>query len=665
MATKNGKKNDRPRTEKVGAELHNPIAEQLAALRAAMPHIFTEGKIDPDKLRQVTGDMLDERPERYSFTWAGRRDAIRILQTPTRATLVPCREESVNFDTTQNVFIEGDNLEVMKVIQKSLARRVKVIIIDPPYNTGKEFVYSDNFTDPLATYLTLTGQRDAEGNLLTSNPETSGRFHSAWLTMVYPRLFIARQLLAEDGVIFVSIDDTEMPRLRQLMDELFGEENFVGTIVWKGATDNNPTQIATEHEYIVCYARSKAALPTEWKNGTHTAKSAMLTEYRTLRSKYKNDPETIQIQFRRFIKANAESLAPLTHYDRVDERGVYTGSRKVHNPKPGGYQYDVFLPGTTKACARPVNGYRYPQNRMDELIHENRVIYPEDESQIIQIKEYLEDYERKLASVVELDSRTGSNELKDLFGDKPVFKNPKPSLLYREILDFCVSPRDIVLDFFAGTGTTAQTLVAMGVRVSPSPRFVLVQLPEPVNEKTEEGRNALAAGMKTIADICKERLRRVAKQVEGRSAGQLKLRESVAEIDAGFRVFKLAESHFRRWKGAPDSTWAAAVREMELFVDPLLEGWGSDGVLYEVILREGFSLTSRVTPLTDVKTNRMLRVEDPDKDQAFLISLDDEIKDATLKALKLGKDDRVILRDVALTDTQIANLALQCRLKTI
>ena len=200
--------------------------DQLAGLRELMPQAFTEGKIDVDKLRASLGDFADERPERYSFTWAGKRDAIRILQTPSRATLNPARKESVDFDKTQNIFIEGDNLEVLKLLYKPYFGQVKMIYIDPPYNTGNDFVYPDNFADPLDTYLKLTGQKDSEGNLLTSNAETSGRYHSAWLSMMYPRLFLARQLLREDGVIFVSVDDNEVHNLRLIMNEIFGEENF-------------------------------------------------------------------------------------------------------------------------------------------------------------------------------------------------------------------------------------------------------------------------------------------------------------------------------------------------------------------------------------------------------------------------------------------------------
>jgi adenine-specific DNA-methyltransferase len=233
-------------------------AERLAQLRDLFPEAFSEDQVDFDKLRASLGDLVDEQRERYSFTWAGKTNAIRILQTPTRATLIPCPEQSLDFDTTQNLFIEGDNLEVLKLLYKPYFGRVKMIYIDPPYNTGNDFVYPDNYADPLDTYLKLTGQRDAEGNLLTTNPETSGRYHSAWLSMMYPRLFLARQLLREDGVIFVSIDDNEVHNLRMLMNEVFGEENLVEQIVWKNKYGAGAltTGLANVHEYILCYSRS-------------------------------------------------------------------------------------------------------------------------------------------------------------------------------------------------------------------------------------------------------------------------------------------------------------------------------------------------------------------------------------------------------------------------
>jgi adenine-specific DNA-methyltransferase len=236
------------------------LAERIDQLKDLFPEVFTEGKVDFEKLRATLGDLVDDRPERYTFAWAGKRDAIRLLQTPTRATLVPGREESVNFDETQHLFIEGDNLEVLKLLYKPYFGRVKMIYIDPPYNTGNDFIYPDNYADPLATYLQLTVQQDAIGNLLTSNPETSGRYHSAWLSMMYPRLFYARQLLREDGVIFVSIDEHEVHNLRLLMNEVFGEENFIGQITVltnpKGRVLSE--HLAQTHDYLLVYARFAA-----------------------------------------------------------------------------------------------------------------------------------------------------------------------------------------------------------------------------------------------------------------------------------------------------------------------------------------------------------------------------------------------------------------------
>ena len=250
---------NRKDVEKVEITSGDIKAEQIEQLKAIFPEVFTEDNIDFAKLKATLGEIIDDRPERYSFTWAGKREAIQMLQTPSRATLKPDRNESVDFDHTQNLFIEGDNLEVLKLLRNSYSGQVKMIYIDPPYNTGNDFIYPDNYTDTLDNYLELTGQKDSEGNLQTSNPETSGRYHSAWLSMMYPRLFLARQLLKEDGVIFVSIDDHEVHNLRLLMNEIFGEENFLGNIAninnTKGRSDDK--FIATAHEYLLVYAKNR------------------------------------------------------------------------------------------------------------------------------------------------------------------------------------------------------------------------------------------------------------------------------------------------------------------------------------------------------------------------------------------------------------------------
>ena len=260
----------------VATETPDLVAERVRQLQALFPDVVTEGRVDFDKLCTALGDTVNGEPERYSFTWAGKRDAIRLLQMPSRATLLPAPDESVNWDETKHLFIEGDNLEVLKLLYKAYFGRVKMIYIDPPYNTGNDFVYPDKFADPLDTYLRLTGQRDENGNGLTSNPETSGRYHSAWLSMMYPRLFAARRLLRDDGVIFVSIDDHEVYHFRMLMNEIFGEENFLGTIVWKNATDNNPSRVAAEHEYISVFARDADRCAPVWKSALSTVKDVLI-----------------------------------------------------------------------------------------------------------------------------------------------------------------------------------------------------------------------------------------------------------------------------------------------------------------------------------------------------------------------------------------------------
>ena len=577
-------------TDELSLKPHDVLTERIETLRDEFPEVFTEGKIDFEKLREVLGDEVVTGRERYGLSWAGKSEAARNIQTPSVATLVPDRGESVEFDSTENLFIEGDNLEVLKLLQKSYHGRVKMIYIDPPYNTGNEFIYPDNFREGIEDYLRFSGQVNDEGLRVSTNTETGGRYHSTWLSMMYPRLFLARNLLRDDGVIFVSIDDHEVHNLQHLMDEVFGEENFLGTIVWKGATDNNPTHIAMEHEYFLVFAKNRTNLPTAWKNSSTDSKSSMLAEYERLKSVYMDDLSQIQMKFRRFVKANRESLSPLTHYDRVDERGPYTGSRKVDNPKPGGYQYNVVHPETGEVCTPPANGYRYPKERMVELIQEERILFPEQEDQIVQIKEYLEDYEGKLASVIHLDSRTGSNELNSLFGERKVFNNPKPAALIRDFFDFCIDDNDLVLDFFAGSATTAQAVLALNREDGGNRKFIMVQLPEPTGN----------LNYATIADIGKERIRRVIEKLNEDDEGKLLTSDRPFE-DRGLKVFKLTSSNFDAWDGTltevPTDNGTALEDQLLDAVENVKEDRGPEDMFYEVLLRAGWPLTTEVKVL--------------------------------------------------------------------
>jgi len=329
--------NGNRRAQQVNLASPDLASDQLARLREIFPQCITEGKIDFDKLRAALGDDIDQRPERYSFSWAGKRDAIRILQTPSRATLKPCPDESLDWDTTQNVFIEGENLEVLKLLYKSYFGRVKMIYIDPPYNTGNDFVYPDNYADPLDTYLKMTGQRDSEGNLLTSNAETSGRYHSAWLSMMYPRLFLARQLLHDDGAVFVSIDDIEYSRLRLLLDELFGEEKFIGTFIWKSrhnVDSRDKTGISSDHEYVVCYGRGIQGREKDLEKYSNPDNDA--------RGPWMSD---------NMLGLATKDKRPNLHYDLIDTNT-----------------------GINYGC--PEKGWRFDPKTMAKKISEGRVIWP-------------------------------------------------------------------------------------------------------------------------------------------------------------------------------------------------------------------------------------------------------------------------------------------------
>ena len=489
---------------------------------------------------------------------------------------------------------------------------------------------------------------DEAGHVLTTNTKAGGRYHSNWLSMIYPRLRLAKNLLSEDGIVFISIDDNEIFNLRILLDELFGNENYVGTIVWKGATDNNPTQIAVEHEYILCYAGNKGQIASAWKDRSADAKVAMLAEYKRLRDLLQGNIDAIQREFRRFIKANRESLQPITHYDRIDEEGPYTGGRKVHNPKPGGYFHDVIHPVTGKPCVPPANGYRYPKETMDELLQSGKILFGEDEGQIIQIKEYLSEYEAKLSSVIFLDSRAGANELRALFAEdgERIFPSPKPCALLKEIFGFVIDAGDVVLDFFAGSGSTAQAILELNHEDASHLRFVLVQLPEP----TPRDSAARRAGFSTIADIGKERIRRVIARMQAEAPQPQLIPDRETPEDLGFRVFKLERSHFKAWQDYAGDDVAQLETLFDRFESPLAEGWQPDDLLVEVMLMQGFPLDSATTPLPGCPHNRVLRVASDLAAHDLYVCLDARLHPATLEALALRPEDVFVCLDSALDE---------------
>ena len=349
---------------------------------------------------------MDEREEKYGLNWHGKGRARQLALTPSTGTLRPCPEDSVDWDTTQNLMIEGDNLEVLKLLQKSYAGRVKLIYIDPPYNTGKDFIYPDDYRDNIRNYLELTGQVDGSHRKLSSNTEASGRFHTVWLNMMYPRLKLARNLLRENGVLIISIDEREYSHIRMMCSDVFGEENHVGTVVWKNATDNNPTHVATEHEYLLIVSRSKAGIESEWKSAASDVKKVLVSIGNELTSKYSG--RELTESYAKWFREHKAELGPMDRYKHIDSNGVYTGSQSVHNPGREGYRYDIVHPVTGKPCKQPLMGYRFPSVTMDNLLHEDKVLFGADETKIVELKIYADEYQEKLGSVLDLDGRLGA-----------------------------------------------------------------------------------------------------------------------------------------------------------------------------------------------------------------------------------------------------------------
>lgn len=560
------------------------LSENFDKLKSLFPEALCEGKLDFEVLKQLLGGTVDEREEKYGLNWHGKRRARQLALTPSTGTLRPCPEESVDWETTKNLMIEGDNLEVLKLLQKSYSGKVKLIYIDPPYNTGKDFVYRDNFQDNIKNYLELTGQVDGERRKISSNTEASGRFHTEWLNMMYPRLKLALNLLQKDGALFVSVDEKEYAHLRTICSEMFGEENVIGTVVWKNATDNNPTNVATEHEYVLVVARNKEALEKEWKSSVSDIKDVLVRVGKELQNQFSR--EGLTAAYSEWFRDHKAELWPLDRYKYIDAGGVYTGSQSVHNPGREGYRYPVFHPVTGRPCKEPLMGYRFPKETMDELLAQGRILFGEDETKIIELKVYASEYQEKLSSVLELDGRLGAYDLKEDFPeDGRIFSNPKPVRLLTSFFPFLLKHNgEMVVDFFAGSGVTAKALFQLNLKDPIRRRFCLVQLPEPLDP--EEKDQKIAAEFcdklgkpRNIAELTKERLRRAAKRIRNENP--------MFAGDLGFRVFKLAASNIRAWEPDRDNLPTT----LEESVEHLRADRTEADILYELLLKLGLDLT--------------------------------------------------------------------------
>jgi len=595
-----------PNRTEIIHDLENNFNEnKILQLKSLFPEAFCENQIDWEKLKLILGaDNLAHQNERYQLNWAGKTDAYRTLQAPTFNTLSPCRAESVDFDGTRNLFIEAENLEALKILQKAYAGSVKMIYIDPPYNTGSDsFIYPDKFSETREEYAKRVGDKDDNYYLKRDgifqgawrkNSKDDGHYHSKWLSMMLPRLHLARTLLRDDGVIFISIDDNEQAQLKLLCDEVFGAENFVGCLILKTATDNNPGQIKTEHESILCYSKNKNLLK-KWFSD-HDGVQLMQDQYQKLKTKFKENIELIQVELRKWIKSNKEKLNGLTHYDNVDEKGVFHDG-DVANTSFGGYEYDVIHPITKKVCKIPEKGYRFPLETMEEMIKNNNILFGENENILIKPKKRLDEAKDLLRSVIYEDGRSSTKKFEILM-DRDIFPHPKSTTILARLINFTIENNDMVLDFFAGSGSTAEALMSLNAGKNLSAQYILIQLPEDLDislaQATDKRKKTIRNAIKfldsinkehTIAEIAKERIRRAGAAV----SGSLKDGQSV---DTGFKVFKLSESSFKQWR-QPENI-ADLGTTMEMFVNAVQDNAAPENMLYELMLRLGCKLTSAV-----------------------------------------------------------------------
>lgn len=655
----------------------------LAQLKQIMPEAFREGQLDINKLTALLSEQnIAPAQEAYGLSWAGKHQVYRELKTPTSQTLVPEPDESVDFDTSQNLFIEGDNLAVLKILQKSYHSRVKMIYIDPPYNTGNDrFVYADDFSESLADYKARAGQTDADGNLthsdgMQANRKENGQYHSNWLNMMYPRLALAKSLLRDDGVIFVSIDDNEVANLRLLMDEIFGEENFVGQIIWKNVTDNNPTNIATEHEYIVVYSRNKAELEGVWKSSISASKTILLEKEKELLESFEGDQ--LEEEYRKWFKENKSQLGNLDRYRYIDEGGIYIGSQSVHNPGKEGYRYDVIHPVTGKPCKEPLMGYRFPQETMDKLLQSDKIIFGEDENKIIELKVYVKDFLEKLSSVETTDGRSGAYDIRTLFDDVKVFNNPKPISLLEKYFSFILKDNDIILDFFAGSASTAHAIMALNAEAIKNSenhkfgnrKFIMVQIPEDIDPESKDYKSAYEFCVNNnmppnIAEISKERIRRAAAHITS------ELPESVDSkaLDFGFKAYTLADSNFIPWQQPASYDADSLMAQLEKHLDPIVDTATTDGIITELMLKEGYTLTADVIEVDGyyLVTQNDALIDNFDADSSdnagtsmrLAIVLDDMTTSKATQIIARAPNKTLIMDRAFSDDANKANIVLQ------
>ncbi|MEN0664930.1 site-specific DNA-methyltransferase [Caldifermentibacillus hisashii] len=593
--------------EKLDGKSLDLTKENINALKQLFPEVITEGKVDFDKLKLVLGEEIETNNERYEFTWHGKAQSLKLAQTPSTGTLRPDKESSKNWDTTENLYIEGDNLEVLKLLQKSYFGKVKLIYIDPPYNTGNDFIYPDDFRDNIQNYKEITKQN------MKANTESNGRYHTDWLNMMYPRLKLARNLLSEDGVIFISIDDSEQEKLKMICNEIIGEDNFLAQVIWERAYApvNLKKNFSVSHDYILVYAKNSKGLVS---NGLQRSDSA--------NNRYIN-PDN-------------------------DPRGVWKPDNFSVGPAVEKNIYEITTPSGRKVL--PPNGYswRLSKEKFHEYVADNRIWFGESGNNVPALKRFLSEVKDSITPMTIWKyedvghSQSASQALKKLFDDKAYFTYPKPVELIKRTIELYSNKDSIILDFFSGSSTTAHAVMQLNAEDGGKRKFIMVQLPELTDEKSE----AYKAGYKNICEIGKERIRRAGDKIVAETGK--------TDLDIGFKVFKLDSSNIKLWD--PET----ANLEQNLFdlQDNIKEGRTKEDLLYEILLKIGVPLT---TPIEEVNVNG--KVIYNVGFGSVLLCLEDEIELDTVHALiKLKPEDfdtKVIFKETGFLNDSVKTNAIQ------
>ena len=606
--------------------------DKMEQLRQLFPEVVTEKKIDFEKLKSVLGEMIETGKERYGLNWAGKADCFKIIQQSSVGTLKPCREESLNFDETENLFIEGDNLEVLKLLQKAYYGKIKMMYFDPPYNTGNDFIYPDDYSESLDTYLKYTGQVDSEGRKYSTNTEADGRFHTKWINMMYPRLYLAKNLLKDDGVIFISINDVEQDNLKKICNEIFGEENFIACIAvvnnLKGRSDDK--YIAASHEYILIYQKGK------FESYGIELPESYVKEY----DQVDKDGRRYRLQGLRKRGSGAKrqdrpKMYYPFYYDPISD------SLKLE--QSNSHRITIYPKLGDGTDGRWRWGQETARGRLLELIAKK--VSGREEYDVFQ-KDYLSDEEGqerrpkpKSAWIgSEFSSDSGTIAFREL-GLGKAFENPKSVELLKACLTQSTKGSDLVMDIFAGSSTLAQAVFELNQEDPANRSFICVQLPEICDETSE----AFKLGFKTVAEVGKERIRRVIKEFGKQAENQLDLKDG--RPDLGFKVFKLDKSCFKIWEAENVEENTKLEKQLQLHIDHIDPKSTQEDILYELLLKSGFDLATKIEKLSLAgKTVFSIAAG------AMLICLEEKLTKDVINAMADIKPSRVICLDKGFKD---------------